>query len=165
MKNKFLILSVLLATCFSSCKKAATSLDNNVENASTTEIPLTETPVVETPQIENTEDTTKVTKSTEMTFEKVEHNFGKIKQGDKVDYNFKFKNTGTADLIISSAKGSCGCTIPEYPKQAVKPGESGEIKVSFNSDGKSGEQSKTVSIFANTVKGTEILTIKASITK
>ncbi len=160
MKNKFLILSVLLIICFSSCKKAATSIDNTIESAATIE-----TPVAETPQIENTVDITKVSKSTEMTFEKVEHNFGKIKQGDKVDYNFKFKNTGTADLIISSAKGSCGCTVPEYPKEAVKPGESGEIKVSFNSDGKSGEQSKTVSIFANTVKGTEILTIKASITK
>ena len=158
MKNKIFILSVLIATCFGSCKKAATSLDNNEKSTTTTE-----TSVTETPQVEDTVDTTKVTKSTEMTFEKVEHDFGKINQGDKVDYNFKFKNTGTADLIISSAKGSCGCTVPEYPKEAVKPGESGEIKVSFNSDGKSGEQSKTVSIFANTVKGTEILTIKASI--
>ena len=160
MKNKIFILSVLIATCFGSCKKAATSLDNNEKSTTTTE-----TSVTETPQVEDTVDTTKVSKSTEMTFEKVEHDFGKINQGDKVDYNFKFKNTGTADLIISSAKGSCGCTVPEYPKEAVKPGESGEIKVSFNSDGKSGEQSKTVSIFANTVKGTEILTIKASITK
>ena len=160
MKNKIFILSVLIATCFGSCKKAATSLDNNEKSTTTTE-----TSVTETPQVEDTLDTTKVSKSTEMTFEKVEHDFGKINQGDKVDYNFKFKNTGTADLIISSAKGSCGCTVPEYPKEAVKPGESGEIKVSFNSDGKSGEQSKTVSIFANTVKGTEILTIKASITK
>ena len=160
MKNKIFILTVLIATCFGSCKKAATSLDNNEKSTTTTE-----TSVTETPQVEDTVDTTKVSKSTEMTFEKVEHDFGKINQGDKVDYNFKFKNTGTADLIISSAKGSCGCTVPEYPKEAVKPGESGEIKVSFNSDGKSGEQSKTVSIFANTVKGTEILTIKASITK
>ena len=158
MKNKIFILSVLIATCFGSCKKAATSLDNNEKSTTTTE-----TSVTETPQVEDTVDTTKVTKSTEMTFEKVEHDFGKINQGDKVDYNFKFKNTGNVDLIISSAKGSCGCTVPEYPKEAVKPGESRKIKVSFNSEGKSGEQSKTVSIFANTVKGTEILTIKASI--
>lgn len=99
-----------------------------------------------------------------MEFENKEHDFGTISEGDKVFYTFKFKNTGEADLIIANAVGSCGCTVPEYPKQAVKPGESGEMKVSFNSAGKSGQQQKTVTITANTTSGTETLTIKASIT-
>lgn len=99
----------------------------------------------------------------EMTFDKTEHDFGMINSGDKVDYSFNFKNTGKADLIITNAVGSCGCTIPEYPKEAIKPGESAKMKVSFNSAGKHGQQQKTVTISTNTEKGTELLTIKASI--
>ena len=98
-----------------------------------------------------------------MTFEKKEHDFGIIKADSKVDYTFKFKNTGKEDLVISNAQGSCGCTIPEYPKEAIKPGESGKIKVSFNSAGKSGNQQKSVTITANTEVEKELLTIKAQI--
>lgn len=99
-----------------------------------------------------------------MAFEVTEHDFGTINAGDKVTYNFKFKNTGQSDLLIANAVGSCGCTVPEYPKTPVKPGESGEMKVSFNSAGKSGNQQKTVTITANTQAGRETLTIKANIT-
>lgn len=98
-----------------------------------------------------------------MAFDKTEHDFGTITSGDKVDYSFKFKNSGEADLIITNAVGSCGCTIPEYPKEAIKPGESAKMKVSFNSAGKHGQQQKTVTITTNTEKGTESLTIKATI--
>jgi hypothetical protein len=91
------------------------------------------------------------------------HDFGTIQQGDKPNYDFAFKNTGESDLIITSAKGSCGCTVPEYPKTPIKPGESGNIKVSFDSKGKSGATTKTVSIMCNTAEGTKILTIKANI--
>lgn len=102
-------------------------------------------------------------KSPVMTFEKSEHDFGTITQGDQPSYSFAFKNTGASDLIISSAVGSCGCTVPEYPKQPVKPGESGKIKVSFNSNGKNGRQQKTVTLTTNTASGKEILTIKTNI--
>lgn len=98
-----------------------------------------------------------------MTFDKTEHDFGMISSGAKVDYSFNFKNTGEADLIITKAVGSCGCTVPEYPKEALKPGESAKMKVSFDSSGKHGQQQKTVTIITNTEKGTESLTIKASI--
>lgn len=81
-------------------------------------------------------------KSPVMTFDKTEHDFGTITQGDQPSYSFVFKNTGASDLIISNAVGSCGCTVPEYPKAPVKPGESGKIKVSFNSNGKNGRQQK-----------------------
>jgi len=102
-------------------------------------------------------------KLTEMTFEKTEHDFGIINHPDKVNYNFKFTNTGKNDLIISRAVGSCGCTVPDYPKEPIKPGESGKINVSFNSAGKSGAQYKSVTIVANTKNGTEKIHIKASI--
>jgi hypothetical protein len=99
-----------------------------------------------------------------MSFAKSEHDFGTIAEGDKVDYTFAFKNTGKSDLIISNAVGSCGCTVPEFPKDPIKPGASGKIKVSFNSAGKPGQQQKTVTITANTPSGTEKLNIKASVT-
>lgn len=98
-----------------------------------------------------------------MTFEKNEHNFGTINAGSKVDYSFKFKNTGETDLLISRAVGSCGCTVPEYPKTPVKAGETANIDVSFNSAGKRGNQQKSITIYTNTNSGIELLTIKASI--
>ena len=98
-----------------------------------------------------------------LTFDTKEHDFGQITQGDKVTYSFKFKNTGEADLFILSARGTCGCTIPEYPKEAVKPGESAKIKVSFNSAGKRGETGKSVFLTCNTKEGKEELKIKSTI--
>ncbi len=99
----------------------------------------------------------------EMTFASKEHDFGSIEADSKVNYSFTFKNTGQADLIISRAVGSCGCTIPEYPKDPIKTGESGKIDVSFNSANKHGNQQKSVTIYTNTKAGAESLYITASI--
>ncbi|MCR8559802.1 DUF1573 domain-containing protein [Mucilaginibacter sp. BJC16-A38] len=85
-----------------------------------------------------------------MKFENDAHDFGKIKTGDKVSYDFKFTNTGSSPLIITDAVATCGCTKPEWPKTPVKPGESGMIHVTFNSAGKSGLQDKQITITANT---------------
>jgi len=103
------------------------------------------------------------TSETEMTFVTEKHDFGTIVQGDKVVYDFKFKNSGNSDLVITDAKGSCGCTVPEYPKEAIKPGEPGEIKVSFNSTGKSGKQTKSVTLFCNIKEGKKVLHINSNI--
>lgn len=102
-------------------------------------------------------------KTTTMVFNKKEHDFGDINQGDKVSYTYTFKNTGTNDLIITNASGSCGCTVPEYDKKPIKPGQSSKMKVSFDSTGKTGSQTKTVTIRANTATGYETLNIKANI--
>jgi hypothetical protein len=101
----------------------------------------------------------------EMAFEFKEHDFGMINRGDIVTCFFKFENTGDADLIISRAVGSCGCTVPEYPKTPLKPGEKAKIKVTFNSGGKHGKQQKSVTILTNTKEATEILLVKAEIKK
>jgi hypothetical protein len=98
-----------------------------------------------------------------MDFVKTSHDFGKIKADEKVETIFEFVNNGKADLIITNAVGSCGCTVPEYPKVPVKIGQKGNIKVSFDSAKKSGAQSKSVSITANTPNGMELLEIKAEI--
>lgn len=84
------------------------------------------------------------------TFEKTEHDFGKITQDHPVEYTFKFTNTGTEPLIISDARGSCGCTVPQYSKEPIAVGATGEIQVSFDPKGKTGVQRKTVTITANT---------------
>ena len=98
-----------------------------------------------------------------MKFEFNVHDFGTITEGDKVETEFVFKNIGKTDLLINDAKGSCGCTVPEYPKKPLKSGETGKIKVSFNAAHKTGNQTKTVTLFTNTENKTEILTIKAAI--
>ncbi|CAL1517314.1 DUF1573 domain-containing protein [Chitinophaga sp. MM2321] len=84
-----------------------------------------------------------------MTFEEKVHNFGEIAQGEKVEYSFKFTNTGTKELLIEDAVSSCGCTVPEWPKAPLKPGESGYMKVIFDSHGKSGYTEKEISIKTN----------------
>lgn len=84
-------------------------------------------------------------------FEKEVYDFGKIIDGDVVTYDFKFKNIGNSPLIISSATATCGCTVPEYPKEPVASGAEGVIRVVFNSAGKPGMQNKIVSITANTI--------------
>jgi len=89
--------------------------------------------------------------------------FGTITQGEIVSKTFKFRNVGKTNLIISSAQGSCGCTVPEWPKEPIKPGEDGTIEVTFNSNGKQGLQNKTITLVANTVPNTKVLAIKGEV--
>jgi hypothetical protein len=95
-----------------------------------------------------------------MKFEVDTFKFGEVLDGERVSYSFKFTNVGTADLIINEAKGSCGCTVPEYPKKPIKPGESNAINVVFDSKGRTGEQYKSVAIIANTEPTTSYIHLK-----
>ena len=99
----------------------------------------------------------------EMIFDNNEHDFGQANEGDTLRHIFTFKNTGKGPLVISSAESSCGCTIPYYPKEPVLPGESGEVKVEFNTKGKTGAHVKEVVLFANTQPNKQIVKIKADI--
>ena len=99
------------------------------------------------------------------TFEETTHFFGTIHTGERMSYDFKFKNTGNAALIISEATGSCGCTVPDYPKDPIKPGEEGVIKVKYDSNGHGGMISKTITLLANTMPNTKVLTISAEVLK
>ncbi len=98
-----------------------------------------------------------------MKFDKDEYNFGAIKQGEKVEYAFEFVNSGKEPLIITEAHGSCGCTVPEWPKEPLKKGEKGVIKVTFNSAGKMGIQDKTVTITSNAADSPKVLHIKGNV--
>lgn len=106
---------------------------------------------------------------TSIQFDEDTFDWGKIMDGDKVTHVFKFKNTGNEPLIISDAKGSCGCTVPDWPKDAIAPGKSGEIKVVYDSKGKGGvggkNDSKRVTIKANTDPMETYLTIKGIVDK
>ena len=140
----FLLVSLVLVSCNSSSdeKTITTDLVNS---------PLTANSNAEkvlTPNIEMLE---------------TSYNFGEMLQGESVTHDFILKNTGEADLIISAAKGSCGCTVPEWPKTPIAKGEEAAIKVTFNSAGKSGKQNKTVTLVTNAMPNTKVLTINGNV--
>ena len=98
-----------------------------------------------------------------MDFEEMAFDFGAMQEGDKVEHVFKFTNNGKAPLTISEARGSCGCTVPQWPKEPIMPGEKGEIKVVFNSAGKEGRQQKDVTITANTIPNQTVIKVSGKV--
>ncbi|OAB75701.1 DUF1573 domain-containing protein [Cochleicola gelatinilyticus] len=145
MKKSILMLAVMTVFAFTSCKDNAADKVNdvNVAAAADRDANASKFPVME--------------------LEKTEHDFGTIAKGEAVEYNFQFKNTGDAPLVIVDAKSSCGCTVPEFTKEPVAPGDTGELLVKYNGSG-ANQVSKTVTITANTKKGKETLVIKAFVT-
>lgn len=101
--------------------------------------------------------------STKIAFAQTEHNFGNINQDTENKKVFSFTNTGTEPLIISQATGSCGCTVPKYPKDPIAPGATGEIEVVYKPGKQKGNQQKTVTVTANTEPAQTILNIKAEV--
>ena len=142
MKKSILMVAVFSALAFVSCKENAADKVNeeNVAAAAERDADATKMPVME--------------------FDKKVHDFGTIDQGTAVETVFKFTNNGDAPLMIVNAKSSCGCTVPEYTKEPVAPGEEGELLVKFNGSGKN-QVSKTVTITTNTKNGKETVNIKA----
>lgn len=126
----------------------ASLANNNVANSSTAKAAEPAAPVGPTTKLE---------------FSETEFDFGNLTAGESVTHLFKFKNTGKEPLVISNAKGSCGCTVPKWPKEPIAPGGSGEIEVKFDSKNKSGKQSKNVTITANTDPVNTILKISADV--
>lgn len=98
-----------------------------------------------------------------MEFKDTTYNFGDIREGEQVSHEFEFTNTGKTPLIISNATGSCGCTVPQYPREPIAPGKSGKMIVNFNSADKQGHQEKSVTITTNSQRGMHMLYIKADV--
>lgn len=98
-------------------------------------------------------------------FNEEEFNFGNIKQGESITHLFEFTNTGKEPIIISNASGSCGCTVPEWPKEPIAAGAKGVIKVTFNSAGKQGVQDKTVTLQSNAKQNPMVLHLKGNVEK
>ena len=91
--------------------------------------------------------------------------FGEVNEGEKLEHTFLIKNTGEANLVISSAKTSCGCTVPKFPKDPILPNQQAEVIVVFNTKGKFGKQNKTITLLTNTVPRAKVLTIKGYVNK
>lgn len=87
------------------------------------------------------------------------YDFGKVVEGQKVEHNYRFKNTGNKALVVSAATASCGCTVPEKPEEPVKPGETGILKVVFNSAGRPGPAHKTITVVSNAYPGFPVLVL------
>ena len=147
MKNLIVITLVVMGLSFTSCKEDATKKikTENLEVAKERDSEIK----MDGPRFK---------------FDKTEHDFGTINEGDVVETVFAFTNVGKSELIITSAKGSCGCTVPEWPKEPIMPGEVGEIKVKFNSYRKPNLQQKQITLRTNTEGGKEILKIRAQVT-
>ena len=91
--------------------------------------------------------------------------FGEVNEGEKIEHTFVIKNTGKANLVINSAKTTCGCTVAKLPKEPILPNQQSEIIVDFNTKGKFGKQNKTITLLTNTVPRAKVLTIKGYINK
>jgi hypothetical protein len=102
-------------------------------------------------------------KASYITFEEQSFDFGDITQGDVVKHTFKFKNTGSDTLRLSNVTTTCGCTTPKWTKEAIAPGDSGEILASFNSTGKIGLQNKVITVMSNASNSQAVFSIRANI--
>jgi len=141
---------------------AASPAPNNVIN------PLTSSPLNPTQKAQSTPPPpapvlSETRTKTNVKFAEVNHNFGKIKQDTKNTKIFNFTNTGSEPLIIENAVGSCGCTVPKFPKEPIKPGATGEIEVVYSPGKQQGAQTKTVTITANTNPISTTLNISAEV--
>lgn len=102
--------------------------------------------------------------TTTMTFQETEFDFGTVNEGEKVSHVYTFTNTGDEPLILSNAKGSCGCTVPSWPREPIAPGSTGEITVEFNSKNKKGKRNQKVTITANTNPPQSFIYLKGEVT-
>lgn len=100
---------------------------------------------------------------TSIKFEQTQFDFGRMNEGQVVRTKFAFTNTGNNPLLIADAQGSCGCTVPEWPRTPIEPGKSATIDVEYDSEGKRGEQLKTITVTTNTEPRTTELYIKATV--
>lgn len=101
----------------------------------------------------------------ELVFDSDLHDFGRISEGESISYSFHFTNKGNADLVISGCHASCGCTVADYPKGRIAPGQEGYVTVSFNSRGKVGQQYQEVVVSSNSQPSRKVLKITAQVAR
>ncbi len=106
---------------------------------------------------------TATTKTAKIDFKEKSYDFKEIKEGETVEHKFVFTNTGDAPLLLTNVSTTCGCTAPSWPREAIAPGEKGEILVKFNSTGKSGVQNKVITIFSNAANAQEQIKIVGNV--
>ena len=145
MSNILTCFSLLIFFSILSCQNSTTN-DKKVEEIRLGR-ELSPSEIIRNPLGEQGLDTSQVA---EIKFLKTEISFGKIKEGEIIEKSFQFSNSGDVPLYILDVYGTCGCTVPEWPKGMIEPGRGGFIKVKFNSEGKTNEQRKLITVVANT---------------
>ncbi len=148
---------LLLVACGGNASESKVKPASEVENSSTIKgTELYRNPVTADQPIS-------ADQAAKVDFEEYTFDFGSLKEGDKAEHVFKFKNTGKAPLVITNARGNCGCTVPQWPREPIPPNAEGEIRVLFDSKGKLGRQEKEVILTANTIPNRTKLRITANI--
>jgi Protein of unknown function (DUF1573) len=101
--------------------------------------------------------------TSEIVFREYQHDFGKVAEGEKVSFTFTFDNKGTADIVLSSATTTCGCTVPKYDKKPIPPGANGNLEVVFDTSGRNGMQTKIITVKSNALTPVVLLKITAEV--
>ena len=153
MKNSLFLL-LMLALTWASCQSDGTALEKRAggPNSDLVRNPATANMPTDTNQLAR------------ILFEEPEFNFGTVKEGEIVEHIFKFTNTGKVPLTILKCRSSCGCTVPEWPEEPIPPGGTGEIKAKFDTEGKSLEQKKSITVTANTYPNESKVVLKGMVT-
>jgi hypothetical protein len=142
MKLSPILMSAVLAMAGAACRndggEEVTEIRGGGPNSDLVRIPISADQPLDTTQVAR------------ITFAEKEFDFGEVKEGAIVEHSFRFTNTGGVPLTIYSARSSCGCTVPAWPEEPLAPGESGEIKVTFNTDDRTELQKKLIVVLANT---------------
>lgn len=147
MKNRNIVLLLLLVGILACQNKTAINSEKSIEEI-TSEAAITNSDIIRNPiSAQQPEDTVNIAK---MIFEEEIFDFGEVSEGAVVKHVYRFTNTGKMPLIISNARSTCGCTVPNWPEEPIAPGGKGKIEVEFNTKGKKEAQSKPITITANT---------------
>ena len=101
--------------------------------------------------------------TSEIVFREYQHDFGKVAEGEKISYSFTFDNKGTGNLVITSATTTCGCTVPKYDTKPISPGANGSLEVIFDTSGRNGMQTKTITVKSNASTPVVLLKITAEV--
>lgn len=154
------VVGALLASCQSASNDVRDAARQNIANNNAVQ-PANPAAATTPAQPATTQPTGPMTT---MTFAETDFNFGTVLEGEKVSHTYKFTNTGNEPLILSNAQGSCGCTVPKWPREPIPPGESADIVVEFNSQGKRGTRNQKVTITANTNPPQSFIYLKGEVT-
>jgi hypothetical protein len=164
-KNLIFTFAMAVALMATSCNQENTTDTATTGTEATVATPTADATVAN-PNIATTEQTAATPANPNaptMSFKETVYDFGTVKQGEVINHTFTFTNTGKEPLIIENASASCGCTVPEWTKTPVAPGQTGEIKVQFNSTGKAGQQAPMVTIRANTEPNITQVSLKGTV--
>ncbi|MCB9235944.1 MAG: DUF1573 domain-containing protein [Bacteroidia bacterium] len=164
-KFSILALAVLLFVGFQSCQKDGGNTGDNGNSGEVTDASGNNVAEVTKVPPPTQETNVSTLPPTSIAFPDMKHDFGKITEGEVVAHTFSFKNTGDNPLKIENVKPSCGCTTPDWTREEVAPGGEGFIKVEFDSKGKSGQQTKTVTVTSNTPERNTVLTFSGEVVK